>query len=332
MMWDHGLLQFPKFILDPLPNSPNEATGDAIRRTRQTLDHPLYAHYSPDRGHVAAMSELGMIDGNKVRFFLQPAYPNFHRHAYHTPVNSAFGAKLAFAGNVYLEASSSIAFRGDRELAAIEARVLEAKTRDLTACLWDLIQSEIAALEEPDRQRLGLDPNSTFFWRFVYDLIELVGNTAARLAVLTGIKRPYEFYGNFIEPQTTSTLRSKYGLTFRRSLDYFTELPLLFMNSDLVVDVVNSGFNSGISCKVMGCLACGGLLLFDYKDDFRESMGDVADQIMYRSVDHLNTLIEEYLGAPRRRRDVTRYLQHRVCTEFNFSALCSQILTKDLAL
>ena len=45
----------------------------------------------------------------------------------------------------------------------------------------------------------------------------------------------------------------------------------------------------------MACMACGGLVLFDYKEDFYGSMGEGTSQGMYRSVDHLNALVEEYL-------------------------------------
>jgi hypothetical protein len=209
--------------------------------------------------------------------------------------------------------------------------VLSAKRQDLTACLWDLITEELHALDAPTRQELRLNPDSTFFWRFVHDEIEFVGNTEARLAVLTGLKRSFDFFGNFIEPAAAPVLKNKYNVTFRKSLDYFTELPLLFMNSDLVVDVINLGYNSGISPKVMGCMACGGLVLFDYKSDFRDTVGDAADEVMYRSVDQLNAMVDDYLSNPRKRRDVSRYLQHRVCTEFHFGKLCCKIFTEDLA-
>ncbi len=145
------------------------------------------------------------------------------------------------------------------------------------------------------------------------------------------MKHDYEFFGNFVEPGAVRTLRDQYKIRFRRSLDYFTELPLLFMNSDLIVDVINLGYNSGISPKVMGCMACGGLVLFDYKEDFYLSMGEAANQVTYRSVDHLNTLVEDYLGNPRKRRDVSRYLQHRVCTEFSFSALSKRLFVDEPA-
>ncbi len=320
MLWDHGLLQFPNQILGPLPRSPGEASLGSIRRLHKTLNHPLFIHYSPDRGHIAALDKLGVMDASKVRYFLQPAYPNFVRHGYRSLPGNVFRTRIAFAGNVYLEASRNLPFRDQPILAGIEMRALDAKKNRITECLWDLLLAEIKELGAPTRESLGLNPDSSFFWSFLHDEIEVIGNTAARLSVLTGMKHDYEFFGNFVEPGAVRTLRDQYKIRFRRSLDYFTELPLLFMNSELIVDVINLGYNSGISPKVMGCMACGGLVLFDYKEDFYLSMGEAANQVTYRSVDHLNTLVEDYLGNPRKRRDVSLYLQHRVCTEFSFSA------------
>ncbi|MBZ5580595.1 MAG: glycosyltransferase [Acidobacteriia bacterium] len=331
MLWDHGLLQFPKLILDPFPKSPAGAEPGSILRLRQALDHPLYLHYSPDAGQIGVLDRLGVVNRRNVRFFLQPAYPNFVRYGYRTPPQNALRTRVAFAGNVYLQASRALPFRNDPQLTGIEERVLAAKKGDITRCLWDLLQAEIENLSPRTRRELRLDPDSTFFWSYLHDEIELVGNTDVRLAILTGLQREYEFFGNFIEPGAVDSLRGKYRMKFRKSLDYFTELPLLFMNSDLIVDVINLGYNSGISPKVMGCMACGGLVLFDYKDDFYRSVGEIANDVMYRSVDHLNALVEEYLANPRKRRDVARYLQHRVCTEFSFGALCKRIFADEAA-
>ncbi len=158
-----------------------------------------------------------------------------------------------------------------------------------------------------------------------------MGNTDVRLSILTGLKREYDFFGNFVEPASVTTLRDQYRIRFRKCLDYFTELPLLFMNSDVIVDVINLGYNTGISPKVMGCFASGGLVLFDYKDDFYQGMGEAGKQVMYRSVDDLNRMVDEFLGDPRKRRDVSRYLQHRACTEYSFAALGKRILADEPA-
>jgi hypothetical protein len=149
--------------------------------------------------------------------------------------------------------------------------------------------------------------------------------------VLTGLQREFDFYGNFMEPKSVASLRDQYRIRFLKCLDYFTELPILFINSDVIVDVVNLGYNTGVSPKIMGCFACGGLILFDYKEDFGRIMGDVADQVMYRDVDHLNRLVDEYLTNPHRRQDVSRHLQDRVVTEFSFGKLAKRLLVDEAA-
>jgi spore maturation protein CgeB len=81
----------------------------------------------------------------------------------------------------------------------------------------------------------------------------------------------------------------------------------------------------------MGCFAAGGMVLFDYKEDFARIMGDAGAQVMYRDTDHLNALVDLYLTEPRRRRDVVRYLQHRVVSEFSWAVLCKRLLVDEPA-
>jgi len=328
MLWDHGLLQLPQQILGPLPNRPEDSAGGSLRRLKEVLDHPLFIHYSPDRGHIDALDKLGVLDRAKVRFFLQPSYPNFVRYGYRAAPANAYRTRIAFAGNVYVKGAEALPFRNIPDLGELEARVLAAKKSRLTECFWDLILAEIEKLDRPTRKRLRLDPNYTFFWQFMHEEIELVGNTEARLGVLSALKREFDFFGNFVEPDAVATLRDRYRMKFRKSLDYFTELPLLFINSDVIVDVVNLGYNTGVSPKIMGCFACGGLVLFDYKSDFHQSMGDLGAQVMYRNLEQLNSMVDDYLANPRKRREVSRYLQHRVATEFNFAALSRKILAE----
>ena len=305
-------------------------------RIRDELNHPLFAsfHYlRPTAAISPQLDQMGIMDANdKVHFFLQP-WPiptGWSDYGYRTPPSNAFRTRVAFAGNVYVQAAKDLPFRNQPLLAGIESRVLAAKKGQLslTECLWDLPDGgDHRARYSPLAKICASIPDSTcFFWNFMHEEIEMVGNTDVRLSVLTGLKREYEFYGNFVEPKSVDTLRSQYRIQFRKCLDYFTELPLLFMNSDVIVDVINLGYNTGISPKVMGCFACGGLVLFDYKDDFLKTMGDVANQVMYRSVDHLNAMVDEFLTDARKRRDVSRYIQHRVATEFSFAALAKTLL------
>lgn len=329
LLWDHGLLQLPGRALDPLPANAASAQHGAIARIRKFIDHPLYHHYSPDRGHMDELDRLGILSRTKVTWFLQPPYPNFVKYGYRQPATGAFRTRVAFAGNVYLNSSAQLPYAHEPRLLEIQEDVVAAKVRELTTCVWDLLMARIDRLRAATRQQLGLVPDSAFFWRYVQDQVAVIGNTKIRLHVLTSLKREFEFFGNFIEPTATNELRSRYKINVRRRLDYFTELPLLFMNSDVIVDVVNLGYNSGISPKIMGCFASGGLALFDYKSDFAEAMGEEGEQVMYRSVDELNTLVDRYLGDAKLRRDVSRHLQHQAVTKYSFTRLCQRILADE---
>jgi hypothetical protein len=325
MIWDHGALQFATPLLGPLPDHPEESITGCIARFRDALDRPAFVHYSPDRGHIAAMDELGILDGRQVHPFIHTAWPAYVRHGRTAPSSTLSGSKLAFAGNLYLDAASKLRFRKNEILAGIESRVLREKRAHLTTSLWDLVVSEIDRLDPTTRAELHLTPDSSFFWSFLYAEIELVGTTAARLNVLSALQHPCDFYGNFIEPQMTPAL-SGFGLRFRRNLDCVSELPFLYQGSDLMIDVVHPGYISGVSPKILACMACGGMVLFDYRRDLHEAMGGIASQVMFHDVGQLNSLIETYLGDHRKRREIAKELQHRVLSEFTFDAFATQVL------
>ena len=201
----------------------------------------------------------------------------------------------------------------------------------MTAPFWDLLSAEIGKYDETTRKQLGLHPDSAFFWSFIHDEIEIVGNTEARLTVLKALRRDCDFFGNFTEPHMAPVLRNEYGIRMCETLDCLSELPTLYRTSELMIDVINAGYISGTSPKVTSCFACGGMMLFDYKDDFRQAMGDIADMVMYTSIDHLHALIELYLGHPHKRREVSLHLQQRVLREFTFGAFAKRVLITERA-
>ena len=114
LIWDHGALQFSQLLLAALPKSPAEASQGCIARLRSVLDHPLFLHCSPDRGHVAVMHQLGILDAGKVRPFVHFAFPAYTDGGYEPPPGGDLGARVAFAGNVYLEDPNACHTRANR--------------------------------------------------------------------------------------------------------------------------------------------------------------------------------------------------------------------------
>ena len=150
-----------------------------------------------------AFDRLGILSRDKVKVFLQPAYPNFVKHGYRVVDRSAFRTRVAFAGNVYLQASQELPFRDEPVLTEIEERVLARKQERLTDSLWDLITAEIDQLNRPVREQLRLAPDCTFLeFRPRRDRS---GRQHPRAPVLGGLKHEYDFFGNFIEPKSADT-------------------------------------------------------------------------------------------------------------------------------
>lgn len=326
LIWDHGMLQFSQLLLHNLPDLPGSALSGCVETLRRALNHPLYLHYSPDRGHIAAADSLGIIDAANVRPFVHFAFPTYARRDRDpATADDRFRSRIAFAGNLYLEKSETRAWRAHPELARIEGAMLDGKEETPTRSYWELLLAEINKCDGPTRQKLSLDPDRTFFWSFLRDAIQYVGNTRARLNMLSGLAEPCDIFGNFVEPQMVNALRERFGLRLRGNLDCVQDLPWLYRNSEVVVDVINSGYISGSSPKVTSCLAAGGLILFDYKEDFRAGFGDLADLLMYRSLPDLNSRIDDYLSKPAKRREVAAAAREKALREFTFSSLCRRM-------
>ena len=142
LIWDHGLLQLAPLVLGSLPASPAESQDGSIERLRESVDHPLFVHYSPDRGMTAVIEKLGVIGAGKVRNFVQPAWPMYVRQARYPQAGPALRSRVAFTGTIYLEAAQKLPFRTHPVLAGIESRMVQAKKAQLTANLWDVLLAE----------------------------------------------------------------------------------------------------------------------------------------------------------------------------------------------
>jgi hypothetical protein len=327
LIWDHGVLQFAPQVLGTLPSDASASKDGCLKSLRSALDHPLFVHYSPDRGHIAAMDSLGILDGRRVCSFLQPAWPAYVHYGQESAPRPSHASRMAFAGNVYMDGARQVPFRSNPLLQEIESHMLRAKEASFTASLWDLLCAELDCLDPIDRASAHLRPDESFYWTFATGEIETVGTTHARLHALTALKTPVDFYGNFCEPQMASSLESQYGFRFRGCVNCVSDLPSLYRNSELMIDVVHPGYISGTSPKITACFAAGGTIVFDYKEDFRSALGDLADAVMYRTLDQMNGLVETYLSQPARKHAISRELQQRILSEFTFTALWERILS-----
>lgn len=77
--------------------------------------------------------------------------------------------------------------------------------------------------------------------------------------------------------------------------DYETEMPFIFHNSKINLNITSRTIQSGISKRVLDILACGGFCLTNYQPETAEYFEDGVDLVMYSGIADLAAKAEYYL-------------------------------------
>lgn len=302
--WDHVLTQAPVyFIRDCLSSGPMRR--DALDAISAKLNKRLHHHFFFDSGHVRAFEDLGLLPRGRWKTSLEPAHEHFIEQGKR---RSAVEVKnrVGFSGNVYSRKTGS---EPASFVTHLKSRVIEAKCRRWTASGWALFCSELEQLSHDERETLGLTPDHAFFWRIAYELLSSELLTEYRLSVLKSIKRPVDYFGNFVDPDASALFAGSDGIRFCGSVDYTMELPETYSRYAVWVDATNTPYIDSCGSKALNCFAAGSFMLIEYNADYHEALGDLAERFMYRDSDELNAKIEHYLTCPEERAETVAAMQ-----------------------
>jgi len=78
--------------------------------------------------------------------------------------------------------------------------------------------------------------------------------------------------------------------------DYETEMPFIFHNSKINLNITSRTIQSGIPKRVLDILACGGFCLTNYQPEIAEYFEDGVDLVMYSGMADLVAKTEYYLN------------------------------------
>ena len=328
--WDHAILQFPSLILGPLPDVPEYSAEGAILRVRVQLDHPLYHHLALDSGHVSEMRRIGLLTSENVTFVPTQVYKPYIDHGLGLDGKRSFDNDLMFAGNVYLSRSANIFPEGSLAGQCASA-VVNGRRADPTAAAWRLLASHVEAMSGDCREAAHLGYDHTYFWNVAYKVVEDIANTHSRIEVLRALKSPVSFYGGFSDPESMPRLCELLPhVRYRGSVDFADDLPGVYARSRILVDAVNAGFIDNTSPKGPCCFAAGGFALFEYKADFARCFGDIAEHVMYRSLDDLNGKIDYFLTHEQERIELSNHFRTLLIKEHDFYSVCGRALLRVL--
>ena len=96
------------------------------------------------------------------------------------------------------------------------------------------------------------------------------------------------------------------GITTHGIIDYYTEMPLVFNQSKINLNITRRGIHSAIPLRGMDIMGSGGFLLTNFQADFLEHFVPGEDFVYYDSKEDLLRKVDYYLGHDAERQAIAK--------------------------
>ena len=110
-----------------------------------------------------------------------------------------------------------------------------------------------------------------------------------------------EYIINLYTPNATPDIQGVYN---KGPVDYYDEMPYVFNNSRINLNITLRSIKSGIPLRCMDICAAGGFLLSNYQEDMYDVFVPGEDMVMYESVDDLVKKCRYYLEHESERKQI----------------------------
>ena len=236
-----------------------------------------------------------------------------------------FQCELSFVGSLYNEdknrlrkASLSDYTRGFTD-ALINSQMLVYGYNFLEQSLDSSSENvQKAVCEISEKCELSLGEN--YFWSRAELAASMIGmevTARERMAVISEIARKYPMV-----LYTGSKLPEQIGtenIDNRGYADYSREVPLIFRDSRINLNITSKTIESGIPQRVLDILSCGGFCMTNYQTEIEEFFRDGVDLVMYTGMEDLLEKVSYYLEHEDARRRIAQEGKKKVTEEFRLS-------------
>lgn len=114
--------------------------------------------------------------------------------------------------------------------------------------------------------------------------------------------------------------------------DYETEVPFIYQNSRINLNVTSKTIESGIPQRVFDILSCGGFCMTNYQPEIAEYFADGQELVMYSDMKDLSNKVEYYLTHEDERKQIAQNGCRKVLREFELGkriAVMLEIVERD---
>lgn len=110
------------------------------------------------------------------------------------------------------------------------------------------------------------------------------------------------------------------------AIDYFEDMPVLFRESKINVNITLRSIKSGIPLRCMDVLACGGFLLSNYQPELAEYFTDGEEIVIWQDFEDLAQKIDYYLEHEEERARIAKAGYEKVKALFHYDTLAGQMI------
>ena len=155
-----------------------------------------------------------------------------------------------------------------------------------------------------DRCGLSLGDLYTFdSCQMAADVINMEVTARDRQDVLGSLAQCFDviLYSNSKLPQE---LQNNPHLISKGTVDYRTQMPLVFHDSRINLNISSRTIESGVPQRVFDILACGGFCLTNYQKEIADLFEDARELVMYTSIEDMLQKAEYYLMHEEERKQI----------------------------
>lgn len=109
-------------------------------------------------------------------------------------------------------------------------------------------------------------------------------------------------------------------------IDYYTQMPLVFANSKINLNISLKTIRTGIPLRVLDVLSCGGFLISNYQEELGEYFRIGEELIVYQDLEELAYLTEYYLKHENERKNIAEKGRERIKSDFRFEDRVQEML------
>lgn len=249
------------------------------------------------------------------------------RHAYHLPLAanpdrlrnlsgnaSCFSNKITFVGSLYENNHFNLIHYLPEDLRGYLDGIMAAQGQiwgqDLLSDLMtpDLV-GQLHTYIQYDKNPLCPIPEKYFF----LNMLSTKLTSEERISYLNALAEKYQ-----VTLYTASDVSRCPKALCGGTVSYATEMPLVFANSDINLNITLRSIHSGIPLRALDIMSCGGFLLTNYQPELEQYFKNGTDYVYFEGKEDMISKTDYYLSHPKERTEIAQNGLRKVSSDFSY--------------